>query len=493
MKYVQVFSLLCLVSVVSPVGRISAQEASRSNTPTIPDTPAGRQLANFLRALNTGDVGTIRTLVSSHFAKSTLSEAPVDRHVAFVLGVYNNTRGLDIHNIERSSDDEIIAWARSRLAGDWVKIWFRVEATPPYGIAWPAFMYGTGPPSTGPHGKASDAEIVRQVESYLQKLVGADLFSGAVIVAKDGKPLFKRAYGLGSRAFNVPNRVDTKFNIASMNKMFTAIAVAQLAEQGKLSFDDPVGKYLPDFPNTRVAEKVTLHHLLTHTSGMGDYMTSEKWEAVRLRIKKVQDYFPLFAADPLSFEPGQKWKYSNAGYIVLGAIIEKVSGQSYFDYVREHIFKPAGMDNTDAYELDIDTPNLATGYTSAGELVPGARKNNVLMHVVKGGPAGGGYSTAEDLLEFSEALRDHKLLSAKYTEMVLTGKVAAGPDVNYGYGLFNYRINGKRVVGHNGILPGGNAQLDMYLDLGYTVIVLSNYDDPAAQRVVNRLRELITL
>jgi CubicO group peptidase (beta-lactamase class C family) len=280
-----------------------------------------------------------------------------------------------------------------------------------------------------------------------------------------------------------------------MNKMFTGVAIAQLAERGKLSFDDPIGKHMPDFPNKEAAEKVTIHHLLTHTSGMGSYF-NDKWEAKKAKVKAVKDYFPLFADERLAFEPGKKWSYSNSGFMVLGAIVEAASGEDYFDYVREHIYKPAGMADTDAYELDRDVPNLAIGYTRMGpdgRFKPGPRKNNLFLHVIKGGPAGGGYSTVVDLLRFDRALREHRLLSPKSTETVLAGKVETGrgPDDKYAYGFGDERVHGQRIVGHSGGFPGINSQLDMYLDSGYTVAVMSNYD-MAAQPVAEKLREMIT-
>jgi D-alanyl-D-alanine carboxypeptidase len=206
----------------------------------------------------------------------------------------------------------------------------------------------------------------------------------------------------------------------------------------------------------------------------------------------VKDYFPLFVNELLKFDPGQKWDYSNSGFILLGAIIEKVSGQSYFDYVRENLYKPAGMTNTDCYEMDQDTPNLAIGYTRERASRPW--KNNLYRHVVKGGPAGGGFSTAEDLLKFDIALRNHKLLSTKYTDLVLTGKVAlpGSSTQKYAYGFGDDSRNGHRIVGHEGGFPGINSQLDIYLDLGYTVAVMSNYDPPAAARVADPLRDMFT-
>jgi len=344
--------------------------------------------------------------------------------------------------------------------------------------------------------KMSDAEIVENLTAYIEKRVAADKFSGAVLVAKDGVPIFKKAYGLASIGYNIPNRTDTKFNLGSMNKMFTAVAVAQLAEQGKLSFSDTIGKHLADYSNKVVADKVTIHHLLTHTSGLGDYFNSKFEDSSRAKFKTVQDHLPLFVNESLKFEPGAKWQYSNAGFMVLGAIIEKVSGQNYFDDVREHIYKPAGMMNTDAYEMDSDTPNLATGYTNRvpkGMPTPAQRKSNIFIHVFKGSPAGGGYSTVEDLLRFATALLGHKLLSSKSTDIILTGKTNTprGENEKYAYGFFEEIVNGQRQVGHGGAFSGINAELRMYPSNGYTVVVMSNYDPPAATLVANRVGKLV--
>ena len=252
---------------------------------------------------------------------------------------------------------------------------------------------------------------------------------------------------------------------------------------------------MPDYPNKAVADKVTIHQLLTHTSGMGSYFNDKYQQASKTRFRAVKDYLPLLADDPLQFQPGERFGYSNSGFHVLGLVIEKVSGQDYFNYIREHICLPTGMSNSDSYDLEIDTPNLAIGYTNQGLGGPssGPRRNNLFMHVVKGGPAGGGFSTVEDLVKFAAALQGHKLLDAKHTELVLTGKVQAfGPDTKYGYGFMEKVENGKRVVGHGGGFPGISAQLDIYRDQGYVLAVLANYDGgatPVANKVSELLRE----
>jgi CubicO group peptidase (beta-lactamase class C family) len=335
----------------------------------------------------------------------------------------------------------------------------------------------------------SDAQVVQDLRSSLNEFVAQDRFSGAVLLAKNDKILFEQAYGFADHAFNVPNRVDTKFNLGSMGKMFTAVAILQLAQQGRLSLDDPLIKVVPDYPNTEVASKITIHQLLTHTSGLGDFFGKAFQDTPKDTFTTIESHLPLFAAKPLLFAPGAKWSYSNAGFIVLGLVIEKVSGESYYDYVREHVFKPAGMINTDNYLIDADVSNLALGYTTGGPgTLPNAPRKTNLYFLQRGASAGGGYSTVEDLLRFAKALEGHKLLNKEYTDLNLTGKVASGRgDVKYAYGMEEQFLNGVRIVGHGGGGPGINSNLDMYPEAGYTVAVMSNYDG-GAQLVNERLR-----
>jgi CubicO group peptidase (beta-lactamase class C family) len=341
---------------------------------------------------------------------------------------------------------------------------------------------------------ATDSVFAKEIDVFIKALVAEDKFSGAILVAKDDKPIFQKAYGLASKEFNVPNQTITKFNVASMGKMFTGVAVARLAEQGKLSFNDFIGKHLPDYPK-EVAGRVTIHHLLTHTSGLGSYWKNEFHEANHARFRTIQDFFPFFINDAPAFPPGTKWSYSNAGFMVLGAIIEKVAGQSYFAYVRENVFRRAGMNDTDFYEADRITPNLAIGYTKQNRYLRDATEwtNTLFISPVKGGAAGGEYSTVEDLLRFSVALRQNKLLSPQMTDTTLTGKVEYTATRKYAYGFANDTVNGQRIVFHDGGANGISTEFDYYPDTGYTIIVLSNYDHPAGRPVVKKIQEIISV
>ncbi len=340
-------------------------------------------------------------------------------------------------------------------------------------------------------GQAED-NVAREIESYFNSLAAEKQLSGAVLVAKNGVTIASKAAGIANRATGAPIALNTKFNLGSMNKMFTAVAVAQLAQAGRLAFSDPVGKHLPDYPNKEVADKVTIHQLLTHTSGMGLYW-NEKFMAQREKLLTVAAHLPLFASDPLSFPPGEKFKYSNSGYMVLGAIIEKVSGQDYYSYVRDHIYQPAGMSDTGFYEPGKEIPNLAIGYSRMsddGKPLEEARDNTNIREI-RGGPAGGGYSTVEDMVKFHMALRSYKLLNKEYTELVTTGKVDGPGGSRYGYGFGDSTPEGKHIVGHNGGAQGIAANFEMYPELGYTVVLLMNTDPPATRPIIKGIRQRI--
>lgn len=319
---------------------------------------------------------------------------------------------------------------------------------------------------------------LHELNSYIEGLVAEDKFSGSVLVARHGEVLYKKAFGTANKGYGIPNATETKFNLGSINKMFTAVSIMKLAENGLIDLNDVIGKYLSNLPK-EYANKITIHQLLTHTSGTGLYW-NEKFKAKFTQLKTVNDYIPLFIDDPLLFEPGTKCTYSNSGYILLGAVIESISGKDYFTFVKETVYDPANMYNTDCFDLEYDVPDLAIGYTRFGTQDGGPWRNNVFLHVVKGGPAGGGYSTVEDLLKFDIALRTNKLLSPEWTELATTDKLQSygepGKRMQYGYGFMDVRIHGERIIGHNGGFPGVSALLHMYMHSGYTLAVLSNYD-----------------
>lgn len=348
-----------------------------------------------------------------------------------------------------------------------------------------------------------DVKINAQLGSFVKEKIIQDQFSGVVLVVNKQGIVVEHASGMANVEAHTLNTVDTKFNLGSANKMFTGVAIAQLVEKELLSFDDPVGKVLPDYPNETVREQVTIHQLLTHTSGLGSFIDTEFREQLltaRSNLKTISSIVNLFKDRPLPYKNGES-HYSSDGYEVLGMVIETLSGQSYYDYVKQHIFDVAGMSNTDSYEIDPNNPrsDIAVGYTNRDPLtnqpVEGERKNNLDINLLKGTAGGSGYSTAHDLLNFTRALLDYKLLSSEMTQRVISPIVNEGSNGNQtkysGYGFQIFDIDGVKRVGHPGRFAGVNTRIDMYPDLGYTVIVLANYDPPAAFDVAEKAGELI--
>ena len=344
----------------------------------------------------------------------------------------------------------------------------------------------------------ASAQSLDSLKSELRKLGDSGEFSGVVLMRKGGKTILHEAYGLANIGYKAPNTIDTRFNTASVGKMFTAVSIAQLVEAGKLKWTDTLAKVLPDYPNKAQAGKITIHQLLTHTSGLGLYwekLFKGNWTAVRTS----QDLVPFFADDTLLAAPGAKWNYSNTGYHVLSLVIEKVSGESFASYIQKHIFDPLGMKNTDYVALDVDIPNKATGYYRDGPNAP--LKNNLFTHTVVGGGAGGGWTSSGDLATFAEAYMSGKLFSKAILAEMTKPQVTlppppsggrGGPPPSYGYGTFVMTSNGKQVWGHTGGFPGIMTILNMYPATGDVVVVQSNNPNEAARKVWQAVEKLMT-
>jgi D-alanyl-D-alanine carboxypeptidase len=320
------------------------------------------------------------------------------------------------------------------------------------------------------------AQALAALADRAEERARADEFAGAVLVARHGKVLLQDAWGRADRKAGVANTPATRFRIGSMNKMFTAVATLQLVEAHKLALDDPIGQHLPGYPNKEVAAKVTVRHLLTHTGGTGDIFGPE-FEDHRLALREHRDYLKLYGSRGLTQEPGARFEYSNYGFVLLGALIERVTGGSYDDYVRDHVFRRAAMTSTGALPESADVPDRAVGYLRASPGSAWAPNTDTLPW--RGTAAGGGYSTVGDLLRFAQALGSGRLLS----EATLA-EATRPHQQQYGYG-FDVRGQGRlRSYGHGGGAPGMNGELRVVPELGYVVVSLSNLDPPAASELV---------
>jgi CubicO group peptidase (beta-lactamase class C family) len=450
--------------------------------------PSYRLLAAWLEAFNSGDRERYAEFLADKFPESA---AFLDQE----MGFRRQTGGFDLRKLERASATEITGLVQERDSDQFARFELRlavervdsgeVVAKKPYEIATLGLL-AIPRPAEFPIARLTEGEAIAGLEGLLHDDAAADRFAGAAVVAKDGRVLFGRAYGLADRERRIPNTLQARFRIGSMNKMFTAVAILQLVEAGKVELTAPLGEYLTDYPNDDVATKVTIHQLLTHTGGTGDIFGPE-FDAKRLKLRTLADYVELFGSRGPEFEPGTRWAYSNYGFILLGAVIERVTGQSYYDYVRTHIYEPAGMTGTGSEPEDRAVADRSIGYTTRA---PSSTKwiPNTDTLPYRGTSAGGGYSTVGDLARFAQALMSHSLLNPDSTELLITGKVESGPGARYAYGFEDRRdAEGNGSVGHGGGAPGMNGDLRIYPKSGYVVAVLANLDPPAAQRVSDYL------
>lgn len=446
----------------------------------LPDSRAGRFAREMLDVLNHGDAAKRRAFFEPRLTPRMLALVPLDELLVYLDKMAEQSGGVDVVKIEPSKlgPEALLLHLRARRVDRIVWMNFVLDEQDRISDmeveSFPSVKFDD--PDVLPKVAMPEEQVAAAIVRRLEQLGAADRFSGVALVLKGDRELVRVIHGHAEKSFATPHRFDTKFNLGSMNKMFTAVAIGQLVEQGKLSFDDPLIKVLPDYPDRTFAERVTIHHLLTHTSGIGGNIFAPQMYERRDRYKRAADYLPLLDVPP-EFPPGARVQYANPGFIVLGLVIERVSGESYDDYVEKHVFAPAGMPDTGSYAWDEVVPNLAVGYghdpLDALKVEP--RRTNIALLPYSGTPAGGGYSTVPDLRAFAAALRGHRLLGPEMTETITSPKVDFPGWGKYGYGVLSYAAEGRDVRGHDGGHSGISSALRMFWDGSYTVIVLDNY------------------
>ena len=343
---------------------------------------------------------------------------------------------------------------------------------------------GPGSPVAGTRGPDTlEAALAARLEQ-----AGAAGFSGSVLVADGERVVFERVLGLADPASGAAVRADTRFNLASAGKLFTSVAILQRVQQGRLDLDAPVGRYLADWPVAAVRDRVTARQLLMHTSGLASFW-GPAFEASRARLQRLADYRPLLLDEP-GFEPGSAWQYSNSGYLLLGLLIEAVSGEDFYQYIADHVFAPAGMRDTGYFAVDGVAERVArprAGGTGRD------RDRTFDMPEPRGGAAGGGYSTPRDLLRFQRAIAGGVLLDAKtrallFAPVTLPAGARAPP---HGLGILRHAVGDDVAWGHPGGAPGVGVEFWSMRDSGWTVIVMSNSDQPRSTPLVNDVFEVI--
>jgi len=336
------------------------------DTAALPEGVKGARVRSYIEVINSGDIDRMKRFLREDCAKEFQDAAPLDEHISATFAFLRDTGGIDFEAVRTYTPerpDVTVVIFKDRILGNWWGISFRFGAAPQFLIKGLG-MNSARPPVAAAESPLSAKDAVEEIRTLMGRLKSKDWFSGTLLVAKGSDVLLTDVAGEASKAFHVPNNIDTKFNLGSMNKMFTSTAAARLVEAGKLSFDDPIGKYIDEtwLPKA-VTDKITVRHLISHTSGLGSYFNDAYFKSSPALFRKLDDYKPLIKDDKPAFAPGEKFQYSNTGMFLLGVIIEKVTGEDYFDHIRKAISAPAGMTSSDCYEMDYPVENLAIGYS----------------------------------------------------------------------------------------------------------------------------------
>ncbi|MFT5877053.1 MAG: CubicO group peptidase (beta-lactamase class C family) [Salibacteraceae bacterium] len=479
-KFIILFQLITFFNVTG------FSQSNYQDYRNLPKDRKGKIIAEFIDAYNTFDKTVFSTFIKKDFSKNFLDDYTIESHIQFYtehqryLGKYEfacirhyeaneaiNNLSFLVKNQQYNSFLEFKIVYDS-LDGKIDNLTFRpFESSPP--------------PSYIDKNTMSESEFIDSAKELVASLADNDTFSGTVLIAKGNKVLFEFATGEASKRFHTPNDLNTKINLGSINKMFTATAILKLVEQGKLSLSDTISKFVDtSWFDISILDKITVHQLLTHTSGLGNFFNNDFINGSRDLFRDVNDFKKLIAHDTLKFEPGTQFEYSNVGFVLLGSIIENITNMSYFKYMRVHIFSPLGMDNTDCFEMDIPIENLAIGYIVAENKV--GWNNNIFLHVIKGGPSGGGFSTVKDLHKFAIALLENKIISENSIKLLWSthqnaGRFGEGLGYeSYGYGTMINTEKHKQALGHLGGFPGISAGFTVFPKNEYIICVLSNYD-----------------
>ncbi len=455
---------------------------------TIPDTPVGRVGSEILRHVNGDTPEQIRawapTVLSPAFGKDDASV-----FVGTLVSAVRDSGGVSLTRAH-VQDGMLVLTVKVRNRGQLVMFILADDPAHPGKLRLADVMPMDDPAlyADWPDAAVLPAQLNSLIHAALDRLVRTSDFSGCVTVADGGKTVFEECRGLADRAFGVPVDHRTRFRVASLGKMFTAVAIGQLVEAGKLSWDSRLDQLVPEYPDQAAAKKITVWELLHHTSGLGDFFVPTFFEH-REKYVDPADYLDLIARQPIVSESGNQMNYSNAGYVLLGRIIENVSHEGYFDYIQRHVFVPAGMRSSGFNTLDEVTPTLAVGYFHESPFSM-SWKANAMKIPFKGSPAGDCYSTNADLLSFADALRGSKLLKQHTLERMFKDPVRMGP-LGMAAGFGERLSHGRHIRGHQGGIEGVTTNLAIVWETQGAVALTSNQGENQTWMLAERIAELL--
>lgn len=420
--------------------------------------PMGAGVQAWLKAFNADDAAALKAMG--------------DDSADFDRDLHEETGGLDLVRVESDDGETVKALLRERISPETWHLTLARDARTPSRFSH------VGLPVAEP---MSQKDAIAALDAFASRLARKDSFAGVLLVRKDGHDLLAKTFGHADADEKAQNTLDTSFFFASQGKMFTAVAVFQLREKGRISLNDTVGKFLPDYPNREIARDVTVRMLLAHTGGTGEMGILEPQDgANRARVHSIADIIALNGARGPAFKPGTKFDYSNYGYILLGAIVEKASGMDFYDYVQRNVFDRAGMTHT-SYPLLKDMGGIA---------IPMTPKNGKLVSAMdqwpwRGTPAGGGVATAGDMARFASALSAGTLMSPASLEMATHAPGGFGfkPGNGFALGFIESGVNGLTYWGHGGGAPGDSLVLDYYPQTHVTFVCMANREPPVCDRL----------
>lgn len=485
-------ALGCALSLNSPPA--ASAQAAASAAVARAETPAEAAKRAVLQAIN-GGADDRAALAQSAFSTSALANENADRRLRWLNKLTTDSKGLELISTSVQGDRMVEAIVRTRRGAKFGKLVLFTSSKEPGKIS-NLFLLPTRDPAkvlgeAWPQGQLSLPQIAAEIGKRAETLAAEDSFAGAVLVMKGDHPVVRRAFGLANREWRIANRPDTLFHLGSVGKMFTAAAVLKLADQGKLGLDESLSKWVPEYPHPE-ATSITLRQLLTHSAGIGE------WDQRQVKQPMTGAEMAAAMIQPLEFSPGERFSYSNAGFILLQAVVEKATGTSFAEALSQLVFKPAGMTRSGLWPVTAVVPDRATGYLHREDdpLGLGPRYSNEQFLGYAGDGSGGEYSTVDDMAAFLRALKGGRLLSARMTEEMLAPRidmVGAPRPVKYGYGLERGTCGGHPIFGHEG--GGANSGVSSLayatLDKGWIVIVLSNTDPPAAGDLATSICEFV--
>lgn len=460
---------------------------------SLPETPVGQLGAQVIRHINADTPADIQKWASGVLSAEIPAADKAD-FVANLGSAAKDSGGVDLFDVRTDPrrPGMLSMVVKARRSGQLGMLFLAADPAQPARLAQAAIMPMDDPAlyADWPKTAVPQAEMAKLIRATLDRLVRTSDFAGCVTVVDDTKTVFDECRGLADHRFAVPNDGQTKFHIASLGKMFTAVAIAQLVEAGKLSWDDTLAQHVPEYPDQATAKAITVWQLLHHTAGLGDFMVPEYFQR-RDAIIEPADYLDLIARQPKVSEPGKQWNYSNAGYVLLGRVIENVSHEGYFDYIQRHVFAKAGMQASGFDRLDEVVPKLAVGYFHDG-IFSSAWKADWLKLGIKGSPAGGGYSNNADLLRFTAALRAGKLVKPQTLAKMFEDQVPAGPG-GYAAGFGDRLSHGSPIRGHSGGIEGTTANLQMVWNANAAVALTSNQGPSQTWMLAEHIADLLAV